>query len=156
MIPTAVNRWYSPLVCGWEPMAAPGRLPRGSKKKNMYAIAAIGLGMMILSVVMIVSPSAWSRGILAFSEKSYFHIFEIASRLLLGGVLWLFAGRTSYPIFFTVMAAMFVFAGVFLIFMGVERHRAFAVRAASYTRLFRSAGFASLAFGAFVVFAAFC
>jgi len=122
----------------------------------MYAIAAIGLGMMILSVVMIVSPSAWSRGMLAFSEKSYFHIFEIASRLLLGGVLWLFAGRTSYPMFFTVMAAMFVFAGVFLIFMGVERHRAFAVRAASYTRLFRSAGFASLAFGAFVVFAAFC
>ena len=122
----------------------------------MYAIAAIGLGMMILSAVMIVSPSAWSRGMLAFSEKSYFHIFEIASRLLLGGVLWLFAGRTSYPIFFTVMAAMFVFAGVFLIFMGVERHRAFAVRAASYTRLFRGAGFASLAFGAFVVFAAFC
>ena len=121
----------------------------------MYAIAAIGLGMMILSVVMIVSPSAWSRGMLAFSKKSYFHVFEITSRLSLGGVLWLFAGGTSYPKLFTGMAAMFLFAGVFLIFIGIDRHRAFAVRAATFTRLFRFAGFASLAFGAFTVFAAF-
>ena len=120
----------------------------------IYPLAAVGLLMMFLSAVMIISPDAWSRGILSFSEKSYFHVFEIASRLLIGAVLALVAGDTRYPVFTCVLAAAFLFAGVFLIMIGRTRHRAFAVRTATFTRLFRPAGFASLALGAFIVFAA--
>jgi uncharacterized membrane protein len=120
----------------------------------MYAIAAIGLLTIILSMIMIVSPAAWSRGILAFSEKPYFHIFEITSRLVLGGILLFFADGTRYPLFVKIVGGVFLFAGLFLIITGSKRHREFAARSATFTKIFRPAGFAGLAFGAFVIYSA--
>ena len=120
----------------------------------MYAIAAIGLLTIILSMIMIVSPAAWSRGILFFAEKPYFHIFEISSRLLLGCVLIFFAGETLCPLFIKIVGGIFIFAAVFLSIAGSRRHREFAVKAATFFKLFRPAGVAGVAFGAFVVYLA--
>lgn len=120
----------------------------------MYVIAAIGLLIIILSTIMIVSPTAWSRGILSFAGKPYFHIFEIMSRLLLGGLLLFFAGETLYPVFIYIVGGVFLFAGAFLIVAGAGRHREFAVRSATFVKLFRPAGIAGLAFGALMVYTA--
>lgn len=118
----------------------------------MYLIAAIGLLTIILSTIMIVSPTAWSRGILTFAEKPYFHVAEIVSRLVLGGILLFFANGTQYPLFIKVVGGVFIFAGVFLIIAGEKRHREFAVKSATFTGIFRPAGFAGLAFGVFLIY----
>jgi len=76
----------------------------------MYAIAAVGLLTIFLSLIMLASPKRWSLGILTFAAKPYFHLAEILSRLFLGGVLVLFAGRTSYPLFIAIVGGIFLFA----------------------------------------------
>ncbi len=120
----------------------------------MYAIAAIGLLTIILSTMMIASPAAWSRGIVRFAEKPYFHIFEITSRILLAGVMIFCAGQTNFPLFFRSIGGVFLFAGLFLIIIGEKRHRAFAAKSATFNKLFRPAGFAGVVFGSFIIFAA--
>lgn len=103
---------------------------------------------------MIASPAAWSRGILTFAKKPYFHIAEILSRLSLGGLLLFFADSTLYPLFIKIVGGVFVFAGVFLILAGEKRHREFAVRSATFTKIFRPAGIVGLILGAFIVYIA--
>jgi ribose/xylose/arabinose/galactoside ABC-type transport system permease subunit len=117
----------------------------------MYVVAAIGLLTVALSLVMIANPAGWSRGILHFSRKPYFHAAEIASRLLIGGLLVHFAGETRHPAFMATLGSLFVAVGVFLLMAGASRHRAFAEKSASFRAVFRPAGFVSLALGAFVV-----
>lgn len=114
----------------------------------------MGLLTVVLSLIMILNPRGWARGILAFAAWRWFHIFEITSRLALGGVLLYFAGQTLYPTLMRVLGGLFLFAGVFLIFLGVKRHREFADRVAEYVWLFRPAGAAALGFGVFVIYAA--
>ena len=66
----------------------------------MYLIAAFGFLMMVLSLLMIVKPDAFSKGIIVFSEKSYFHLFEIISRLAAGVIFAGFSANTVFPQFF--------------------------------------------------------
>jgi hypothetical protein len=120
----------------------------------MYAIAAIGLLTMLLSVVMIASPDAWSRGIVRFADKPYFHAAEILIRLVLGGVLIAFASQTRHPTLILLLGVVFVTVGIGLVILGAGKHRAFAHRSATFRRVFRPAGFASLAFGGFIVYTA--
>lgn len=120
----------------------------------MYAVAAIGLLTMILTCIMIGSPAAWSRGILAFASKPYFHVAEVLTRFLLGGVLLFFANSTLYPLFIKIVGGIFVFAGIFLVLAGERRHREFAVRSATFTKIFRPAGVAGFIFGAFIIYIA--
>lgn len=114
----------------------------------------MGLLTVVLSLIMIASPKGWARAILAFAAWRWFHIFEITSRLALGLVLLFFAGQTLYPTVMQVLGGLFLFAGVFLIFMGVERHREFADRVAEYVWFYRPAGIAALGFGLFIIYAA--
>ena len=114
----------------------------------------MGLLTVLLSLIMIVNPKGWARGILAFAAWRWFHIFEITSRLALGLVLLYFADQTLYPTVMRVLGGLFVFAGVFLIFMGVKRHREFVGRVVDYVWLFRPTGIAAFCFGIFVIYAA--
>ncbi|MDI4635537.1 hypothetical protein J7U46_20910 [Pelomonas sp. V22] len=120
----------------------------------MYAIAAVGLLTMILSFVMMARPSAWGSGILAFASKPYFHFAEIASRAAVGAVLLYFAEQTLHPKLFEFAGYGFLAIGVFLLLVGAQRHRAFAVRSASFTYLFRPGGLVGLVIGALVVYSA--
>lgn len=118
----------------------------------MYAVAVIGLLTFIFGLIMIISPEAWSRGIIRFAEKPYFHIAEIVSRLFLGSVLVYFAGSTLFPLFVRVVGGIFIFAGALLIVAGSTRHRQFAFKSAGFTSIFRPAGFAAIAFAAFLIY----
>lgn len=120
----------------------------------MFAIGAVGLLMIFFSAVMIASPSAWSRGIIAFAAKPYFHVLEITSRLFLGGVLIYFAQSARYPLLIKILGGVFVFAGVFLIAAGSKRHRDFAARSATFLKLFRPAGIAGVILGGFIIYIA--
>lgn len=117
----------------------------------MYVVAAIGLLTIALSLVMIATPGGWSSGILRFSRKPYFHAAEIASRLLIGGLLIHYAGETRHPTIMGMAGYLLVAVGVFLLLVGAARHRAFAEKSAKFIAVFRPAGFVSLAIGTFVV-----
>ena len=104
---------------------------------------------------MIVSPAGWSRGILRFSEKPYFHVAEIALRLVLGIGFFYFSSETSFPLFLKVLGGIMLSVALFLIVIGPKRHIAFAERSATFTRIFRPAGFFSLAFGVFLIYISF-
>lgn len=94
-----------------------------------------------------------SAGFFCLSAKPYLHVAEILSRLFLGGVLVLFAGQTSYPLFIVIVGGIFLFVEAFLIVAGAKRHREFAVRFAGFLKRFRPAGVAGIAFGTFLIYA---
>lgn len=120
----------------------------------MFAIIAIGLLTIALSAVMIARPHAFGRAIKGFAEKSYFHVAEIAIRLVLGAALVYFATSTRSPGVVSAVGYLFLFAGVFLIVAGRARHHAFAAKSATFVGIFRPAGVFSLAFGGFLVWSA--
>lgn len=120
----------------------------------MFAVAAIGLLTAALSTLMIASPAVISRAILAFGSKPYFHAAEIVIRLVLGAVLVAGASQTLHPRVVAAFGYVLVAVGAGLVILGPSRHRAFAVKSATFTSVFRPAGFVSLAFGVFVVYSA--
>jgi hypothetical protein len=120
----------------------------------MFAVAAIGLLTVALSMLMIASPAAMSRAILAFGNKPYFHAAEIVVRLVLGAVLVTCASQTLHPRVMATFGYVLVAVGAGLVILGPTRHRAFAVKSATFKSVFRPAGVASLAFGVFVIYSA--
>lgn len=118
----------------------------------MYFVAAIGVLTIVQSLIMIANPAAWSRGILRFSEKPYFHFAEMSIRLLLGAVFLYFASETMFPLLIKVIGGVLVAVGFLLVVIGPKRHIAFAERSATFTSIFRPAGFFSLAFGIFLIY----
>ncbi len=54
----------------------------------MYLIAAFGLVMMLFGFAMVWNLSSLSAGIITFSEKPYFHMFEIVSRIVAGFIFY--------------------------------------------------------------------
>lgn len=121
----------------------------------MYAIAFFGALMMAFSIWMISQPDAWADAIVRFSEKPYFHPFEIISRIIFGVIFLRFAEQTLYPQLMTIIGYVLIAVGIGLTFTPPSRHRQFAVWSAEkFKNTFRPAGFASLAFGGFLIYAA--
>lgn len=111
--------------------------------------------MMILSLIMIVNPNSWVDGIVKFSQKSWFHPFEILSRLAFGLIFIFFAHQTLYPKFMSVIGYVLVAVSVGLLLTKPSKHKEFAVWSAEkFKNYFRWLGFISLAFGAFLIYAA--
>lgn len=119
----------------------------------MFIVAFFGLLMMILSVLMIVNPDYWADGIIKFSEKSWFHPFEIISRFVFGLLFVLSARQTPYPTLILVIGYLLIAVSVGLLFTPPSKHKQFALWSAEKFRTkFRPLGFLSLLFGAFLVF----
>ena len=121
----------------------------------MYAIAFFGILMILLSAVMVIDPDKWSDGILKFSRTTYFHGFEIASRLFFGAIFIAFSEQTRYPAVMGAFGYLMVAVGVGLLIAGPSRHRQFAVWSArKFNKTFRPAGIVSTVFGVFIVYGA--
>ena len=104
----------------------------------MYAIAFLGILMILLSAVMAVDPDYWLDGIVAFSRAKYFHGFEIISRLAFGVVFIKFSEQTLYPAVIGIFGYLMV-----------------AVWAAmKFNKIFRLAGIVSIMFGIFIAYSA--
>lgn len=120
----------------------------------MYFITAFGLLLMFLSIIMIVHPDYWSNGIITFSEKPYFHYFEVISRFISGFVFVLFNESTRYPQLILSMGYLFIGVGFVLFISGSIKHRKFAVWSAhTFKSAFRPAGTVSLMFSLFLIYA---
>ena len=121
----------------------------------MYLIAFFGALMVLLSVVMIINPGYWARGIVTFSQAAWFHPFEILSRLAFGAIFINFADQTRYPTLVSVIGYLLVAVGVGLSLTPPSKHRQFAVWSAKkFKPFFRPSGAASLVFGMFLIYAA--
>ena len=121
----------------------------------MYLIAFFGFLMILLSALMVVNPEYWSEGIVRFSQKFYFHLFEILSRLIFGVIFIVFSDQTFYPVVMLVIGYSLVAVGVGLLITPPSKHRQFAVWSAQkFKKMFRPAGVCSFVFGVFIVYAA--
>jgi hypothetical protein len=119
----------------------------------MYFIAASGLLMMCLSVVMVVNPNYWADGIVNFSTKPYFHRFEVISRLITGLIFVLFNKSTLYPQLILGIGYLLIVVGFGLLMTGSVKHRKFAVWSAHKCKnIFRPAGIGSFIFGMFLIY----
>lgn len=130
-------------------------LLREHEEKHLYAIAFFGILMILLSVLMVIDPDSWSNGILKFSRMTYFHGFEIVSRLSFGAIFVAFSEQTLYPAVIGALGYLMVAVGVGLLIAGPSRHKQFAVWSAKkFNKTFRPAGIASTVFGVFIIYAA--
>ena len=92
----------------------------------MYVIAFFGLIMVFVCCLMVINPMKFSQGIITFSNKSWFHWFEVISRLAIGSLLIVFCGSTKSPALFNYLGYGFIAVGFGLLFIGPEKHRNFA------------------------------
>ncbi|WP_457654021.1 hypothetical protein [Rhodocaloribacter sp.] len=121
----------------------------------MYIIALFGVLMVLFSAVMVINPEYWSNGIVRFSEKAYFHPVEILSRLGFGVIFIVYSEQTLFPDVMLGIGYLLAAVGSGLLITPPSRHRRFAVWSVrKFKRTFRPAGVISLAFGAFIVYAA--
>ncbi|WDE03405.1 hypothetical protein SG34_018640 [Thalassomonas viridans] len=121
----------------------------------MYFIAGFGILLVLLSTIMFVSPGYWSKGIVTFSQKPYFHWFEVSSRLIAGVLLLIYHQTSLYPDLIFGFGVLLVAVGLGLVISGAERHRNFAVWSAKkFKPVFRGAGLSAFLFGCFLVYAA--
>ena len=121
----------------------------------MYLIAAFGFLMMLLSLSMVVKPDSFSNGIILFSEKSYFHLFEILSRITAGVIFVAYAANTVFPKTILFIGYGLILVGIGLTLTSPKLHRKFAVWSAnSFRSKFRLIGIASVPLSIFLIYAA--
>ena len=109
--------------------------------------------MMCLSAIMIANPNYWAEGIITFSKKSYFHWFEVFSRLIAGVVFVIYSHTTRFPNLINVAGYLLIAVGVGLIITGATKHKQFAVWSAhKFKHTFRPAGVFSFIFGGFLIY----
>lgn len=118
----------------------------------MIFLILFGVGMCLFGCLMIAKPLAFAEGITAFSEKPWFHAFEIVSRLIVGVLLILFAEQTSYPLTVKVIGAALCFVSVFLLIIGSNKHRKFAALTTKIGPYFRPLGFIALLGGMALIY----
>ncbi len=101
---------------------------------------------------MVAKPRQFSKGIVQFSEKPWFHIFEIVSRGTFGVFFLLVAGSSAYPTLIAILGGVLCFVSLFLIIIGPARHKRFALLTSSIGKNFRALGFIALACGAGLIY----
>ena len=118
----------------------------------MYLLLMFGIGMVSFGCFMVCRPMQFSRGIVQFSEKPWFHAFEIVSRGLFGVLFLLAADSTAYPNFVTVLGGILCFASVLLFSIGPARHQRFALMTAKIGKTFRLLGLIAIAGGVGLIY----
>lgn len=121
----------------------------------MIFLLLFGLCMLLFGCLMIAKPLAFAKGINAFSEKPWFHAFEIVSRLTVGVLLILFAEQTSYPLTVKVIGAVLCFVSVFLLVIGSNNHKKFAALTTKIGPYFRPLGFVAVFGGVVLIYLGF-
>lgn len=121
----------------------------------MFLLVLFGSGMFVFGCMMVAKPDAFAKGITEFSNKPWFHLFEIVSRLTLGVLLLLISEQTSYPLLIQVIGGVLCFVGLFLIVIGSERHRKFASLTTRIGRYFRPIGIVAQLCGLGLVYLGF-
>jgi hypothetical protein len=101
---------------------------------------------------MAIDPLKFSAGIARFSEKPWFHVFEIISRVVLGVLFLVFAEKTAFPMAIKVLGGILCFVGLFLAVIGENRHKRFAQLTAGIGKNFRFLGFFAILCGGVIIY----
>jgi len=121
----------------------------------MIAIAIFGVVMVVISLFMIVKPEAWVQIVLRFVRMPYMHPIEIIIRLGFGLLFIQFAEHSKFPLVIKIVGYVLLAVGIGLMLMPPSFHRRLALWAVEkVSKYFRPAGFFSLAFGVFLIYAA--
>lgn len=113
----------------------------------MIILVLFGLGMCLLAMFMVVAPLRFANGILRFSEKPWFHPFEIASRLIVGVLFLFFAKHSAHSVVAYTLGFVLCFVSLLLLLIGADKHRAFARLTVSIGQRFRPLGVLAIACG---------
>ena len=121
----------------------------------MYFIAAFGLLMLFFSLVMVIKPSAFANGIIAFSEQPYFHIAEVVSRIIAGVIFIQYCADTRFPQIFLAIGIVLLCVGIGLACTPPSQHRKFARWSAqAFKNQFRLIGVVSVPLSLLLIYAA--
>lgn len=121
----------------------------------MYFIAAFGLLMLLLSLVMVVKPASFSKGIIAFSEQPYFHIVEMFSRIVAGLIFINYSANTRFPQAIFAIGIVLLGVGMGLALTPPRLHRKFALWSAQYfNNKFRLIGLFSIPLSLLLIYCA--
>lgn len=121
----------------------------------MFLIAAFGFLMLIFSIIMVVKPDSFSNGIISFSEKAYFHLFEIISRIIVGIIFISYSSSTVFPKVIYIVGYILVLVGIGLALTPPSLHKKYAVWSAnSFRNKFRIIGVFSLPLSLFLIYVA--
>lgn len=121
----------------------------------MYFIAAFGVLMLLLSLMMLFRPHAFAQGIINFSQQPWFHPFEIISRLIAGGIFVAYAAETQFPLLFKVIGLVLLLVAAGLALTPPGLHKKFAVQSANSCRsYFRLIGLVSVVLAVALIYAA--
>ena len=121
----------------------------------MFIVAFFGILMIILSGIMIVNPVYFADGIVKFSEKTWFHPFEIISRFVFGLGFVYFADETLFPKLIVAIGYLLILVSIGLLLAPPSKHREFARWSAQkFRNQFRFFGVGSLLFGLFLLYTA--
>lgn len=121
----------------------------------MYFIAAFGLLMLLLSLVMAVKPASFSKGIISFSEQPYFHIVEVFSRIVAGLIFINYSANTRFPQAIFAIGIVLLGVGMGLALTPPRLHRKFALWSAQYfNNKFRLIGLFSIPLSLLLIYSA--
>lgn len=118
----------------------------------MFLLVIFGISMLGFGLFMVSKPMQFSNGIAQFSQKPWFHVFEIFSRFVVGILFLLLANATPYPVFFTWLGSIFCLVSVILVIIGAERHKKFARLTSGIGHKFRMLGVGAILCGAGLVY----
>lgn len=120
----------------------------------MYAIAAFGLLLVAISLLMIVHPETWVDKAVRYCRLPYMHPLEIIIRIGFGVPFIMYAESSRYPFALTGFGYLLVGVGIGLVFVPPSLHRRFGIWSIQKIgRRFRAAGVFSLALGGVLLYA---
>ena len=117
----------------------------------MLIVMLFGTGMILLGAIMFIQPMRFANGIAAFSQKAWFHVFEIVSRFVIGVLFMIFAQHTAFHQLIFGLGALLVGVSLFLIVIGEQRHKSFAMKTVKIGHKFRPIGMISVMLGCLLI-----
>jgi hypothetical protein len=120
----------------------------------MLIVMLFGAGMILLGAIMFIQPMRFANGIAAFSQKAWFHVFEIVSRLVIGVLFMIFAQHTAFYQLIFGLGALLVGVSIFLIVIGEQRHKSFAMKTVKIGHKFRPIGMIAILAGGSLLYVA--
>lgn len=118
-------------------------------------LALFGLGMIVFGGIMLIKPMAFSNGIAKFSSKSWFHSFEIASRLIVGLLLIWQSKYSTHSLLLLVLGIVICCASIFLVVVGSTEHKRFAILTSKIGVWFRPIGVFAILSGSVLMYLGF-
>ncbi len=115
-------------------------------------LAVFGISMFALGSVMLLRPLKFAQGVSAFSEKSWFHVFEVASRFILGLIFFGQATFSSFPLLHLLLGATLGFTSIFLVIIGPAKHRQFAKQTSNLGNWFRPIGLFAIVIASLLIY----